>query len=160
LEDELQALEKKIAAKRGDFDQSVQERTAALDTREQAVAAQEKEMADLRKEVDGFSNRLETAVQAAVIDTTTQMTRDGESDKALMQARFDGEKNVLAGKIETLEKMVASREAQISDLSKKSELAYEKVQDIANKAVSASRRDSYAPPSSRSGIPVRDEDQG
>lgn len=160
LEDELQTLEKEIAAKRGDFDHSVQERTAALDAREGEVAAREKEMDALRKEVDGFSKRLETAVQAAVADTTRQLTRDFESDKALMQARFDGEKNVLAGKIEALEKMAAAQDAQIKDLSRKSEQAYEKVQDIANKAVTASRRESYAAPSSRSGIAVRDEDQG
>ncbi len=159
LEDELQTLAKEIATKRSDFELSVQERTAALDVREEAVAAREKDIDDLRKEVDGFPKRLETAVQAAVADTTKQLTRDFESEKALMQARFDGEKNVLTGKIEALEKMVGSQEAQIRDLSKKSEQAYEKVQDIANKAVSASRRDSYVPPSSRNGIPVRDEDQ-
>ncbi|BBO69898.1 hypothetical protein DSCA_38280 [Desulfosarcina alkanivorans] len=160
LEDELHALAKEIADKRGDFDHSVQERTAALDLREEAVAAREKDIDALRKEVDGFPKRLETAVQSALADATKQLTRDFESEKALMQARFDGEKNVLTGKIEALEKMVGSQEAQIRDLSKKSEQAYEKVQDIANKAVSASRRESYAPPSSRSGIPVRDEDQG
>jgi uncharacterized coiled-coil protein SlyX len=160
LEDELQSLEKEIAAKRSDFESSVQERTAALDVREEAVAAREKEMDNLQKEVDGFPKRLETAIQSAVEDTTKQLTRDFESEKALMQARFDGEKNVLAGKIEALEKMVASQEAQIKDLSKKSEQAYEKVQDIANKAVTASRRDSYTPPSSRSAISFREEDQG
>lgn len=160
LEDELQALAKDIAAKRGDFDHSVQERTAALDLREEAVAAREKDIDALRKEVDGFAKRLEAAVQGAVADTTKQLTRDFESEKALMQARFDGERNVLAGKIEALEKMASAQAAQISDLSQKSEKAYEKVQDIANKAVSASRRESYSQPASRSGISVRDEEQG
>ena len=160
LEDELQALEKEIAAKRSDFDQSVQERTAVLDAREEAMEAKEKDMADLRKEVDGFPKRLDAAVQKSVADTTKQLTRDFESEKALMQARFDGEKNVLTGKIEALEKMAASQAAQIVDLSKKSEQAYEKVQDIANKAVSASRGESYSLPPSRSGVSVRDEEQG
>jgi len=160
LEDELQALEKEIAARRSDFDQSVQERTAVLDAREEAVEAREKEMADLRKEVDGFPKRLDDAVQKAVADATKQLSRDFESEKALMQARFDGEKNVLTGKIEALEKMADSQASQIADLSQKSEQAYEKVQDIANKAVSASRRESYSQPSSRSGVSVRDEEQG
>jgi hypothetical protein len=57
------------------------------------------------------------------------------------KARFDGEKNVLVGKIEALDKMAASQPALIADLSKKSELAYEKVQDIANRAVTAARRE-------------------
>ena len=160
LADELQSLEKEIAARRGEFDHDVQQRTAALDAREEAVTAREKEMDDLHKAVDGFPKRLETSVQAAVADTTKQMTREFESDKALMQVRFDGEKNVLAGKIEALEKMAASQESQIKDLSRKSEQAYEKVQDIANKAVTASRRESYVPSSSRSGVQVRNDEQG
>ena len=160
LEDELAALEKEIAAKRSDFEASVQDRTAALDAREEALAIREKGIDGLQKEVDGFPKQMDAAVQKAVADTTKQLARDFESEKALMQARFDGEKNVLAGKIEALEKMAASQGAQIADLSKKSDQAYEKVQDIANKAVSASRRESYSQPPSRSGVSVRDEDQG
>ena len=160
LEDELQALEKEIAARRSDFENSVKERAAGLDASEAAINAREEEMDALQKEVEGFPKRLDAAVQKALTETTKQLTRDFESDKALMQARFDGEKNVLSGKIEALEKMAASQAAQISDLSQKSEKAYEKVQDIANKAVSASRRESYAQPPSRSGVSVRDEDQG
>jgi chromosome segregation ATPase len=160
LEDELAALEKEITAKRSEFDVSVQERTTDLDAREKALAARENDIDGLQKEVDGFPKRLDADVQKAVADATTQLTRDFESQKALMQARFDGEKNVLAGKIEALEKMASTQAAQITDLSKKSEQAYEKVQDIANKAVSASRRESYSQPPSRSGMSVRDEAQG
>jgi len=90
----------------------------------------------------------------------SRLTRDFESDKALIQARFDGEKNVLVGKIEALEKMAASQAALIADLSKKSELAYEKVQDIANRAVTAARRKSYIPPAQHAGVAVKDDKQG
>jgi hypothetical protein len=148
LADELQALEKEIVQKRSDFDASTHQRTAALDAREEAITVREKELTSLQKEVDGFPKRLEAGIQAAVADTTKQLTREFESDKALMQARFDGEKNVLVGKIEALDKVVASQSTQIADLSQKTERAYEKVQDIANRAVTASRRDSYAPPAS------------
>ena len=86
-----------------------------------------------------------------------RLKRDFESHKALIQARFDGEKNVLVGKIEALEKMAASQAALIADLSKKSELAYEKVQDIANRAVTSARRETYSAPTQQSNIPVRDE---
>ena len=143
LEDELLALEKEITAKRSDFDSDFQQRTAALDAREEAITLREKEMAALQKEVESFPKRNEAAVQAAVADTTKRLARDFESDKALIEARFEGERNVLLGKIDALEKMVASQAALIDDLSKKSELAYEKVQDIANRAVTASRRDIY-----------------
>lgn len=157
LADELQTLEKEIAQKRSDFDAGVQQRTTALDAREEAIAVREKEMDRLQKEVDGFTTRLEAAVQAAVADTTKQLNREFDSDKALMQARFDGEKNVLVGKIEALEKVVASQAAQLADLSQKTERAYEKVQDIANRAVTASRRESYAPPAQHAGPSTREE---
>lgn len=146
LADELQALEKEIALKRGDFEASHQQRVAELDAREEALAKREKEMAALQKEVESFPQRSETAVQAAVMETTERITRAAESAQALMTARFEGEKNVLVGKIEALEKLVASQAAQISDLSKKNEQAYEKVQDIANRAVAASRRENYPTP--------------
>jgi len=38
-------------------------------------------------------------------------------------------------------------------------MAYEKVQDIANRAVTASSRDNYPPPVHHSTVPVRDDSQ-
>jgi hypothetical protein len=159
LEDELQALEKELAVKRNDFENDVRQRTAALDTREEAITGRENEMAALQKEVKDFPARSEASVQTATAQTTDRLTRDFKSDKALMEARFDGEKNVLLGKIEALEKVVSSQAAQIADLSKKSELAYEKVQDIANRAVTASRREPYPAPVHHSAASGRDDSQ-
>ena len=148
LEDELQTLEKQIAVKRTDFESEIQQRTAGIDAREEEIAGREKEMTALQKEVESFPKRNESAIQTAVAEITKRLTLDFGRDKALMEARFEGEKNVLLGKIEALEKAVASQAAQINDLAKKSELAYEKVQDIANRAVTAASRDNY--PTSRS----------
>jgi hypothetical protein len=39
-------------------------------------------------------------------------------------------------------------------------MAYEKVQDIANRAVTAARRESYMPPVQHAGVAVREEKQG
>ena len=58
------------------------------------------------------------------------------------------------------EQLVLTAAALIPDLSKKSELAYEKVQDIANRAVTAARRESYMPPVQHAGVAVRDDKQG
>ena len=159
LEDELQALEKEILAKRSAFENEIKLQKAELEAREQAVAGSENEMTALRKEVEGFQKRTETAVQKAVAETTKQLTNDFERDKALLSARFEGEKNVLLGKIEAMEKMVSSQAAQISDLSKKNEQAYEKVQDIANRAVTAAGRDSYTPPIHQPAASTRDDSQ-
>jgi hypothetical protein len=159
LEDELQALEKEIATKRGDFENEIQLRKAQLDSREESIADREKDMAALQKEVDSFPKRTEAAIQKAVDDVTERLTREFKSQEELMQARFEGEKNVFLGKIEALEKMVASQANQIDDFSKKSEKAYEKVQDIANKAVSASRRESYPRPAAQPSVAVKEDRQ-
>ena len=159
LEDRLKALEKEIMQKREAFDQEHQQRESDLDARETGLKNSEKEMAALQKEVETFPNRLEKATIKAVDDTTRALTRDFEKDKALLEARFDGEKNVLTGKIDSLEKMVASQAAQIDVLTKNHEKAYEKVQDIANRAVAAAKRDIYPLPV-RSPAPLaRDENQ-
>jgi hypothetical protein len=55
--------------------------------------------------------------------------------------------------------MVASRAAQVVDLSIKSELAYEKVQDIANRAVTAARRESCSALLYHSATVSRDDSQ-
>jgi hypothetical protein len=157
LDDELQALEKELTVKRSEFENEIQNRTATLDIREEAITGREKEMETLQKEVESFPKRNEAAVQKAVADATERLTRNFKGDKALMEARFEGEKNVLMEKIEALEKMVVSQAAQIRDLSKKNELAYEKVQDIANRAVTSARRDTYSAPIQQSNIPVRED---
>jgi hypothetical protein len=157
LEDELQAIVKEIAVKRSDFKSETQQRTSELDNREAALIEREKRMTDLQNEVETFPELKETAVQAAVSATTNRLTQQFESNQALMKAQFDGEKNVLLGKIEALERTVASQAAQITDLSKKSEQAYEKVQDIANRAVTASRREPYPVPAPVPPVPVRDD---
>ena len=157
FDDELQTLEKELTVKRSEFENESQNRTAELDTREEAITSREKDMETLQKEVESFPKRNEAAVQKAVADATERLTRNFKGDKALMEARFEGERNVLMEKIEALEKMVASQAAQISDLAKKNELAYEKVQDIANRAVTSARRDTYSAPIHQSSIPVRDD---
>jgi chromosome segregation ATPase len=160
LKDELQALEKELIVKRSEFESQSQSRTTELDAREEAITTREKDMESLQKEVESFPKRNEAAVQKAITDTTERLTRDFKGEKALMEARFEGERNVLMGKIEALEKAVTSQAAQISDLAKKNELAYEKVQDIANRAVTSARRDMYSVPIQQSNVPVRDDSKG
>lgn len=143
LDDELLALEQEIASKRKDFEVQHAQRKSELDSREEAIINGEKEMAALQKEVETFPKLKENAIRAAVDDTTARLTSDYEKDKALMVSKYEGEKNVLAGKIDALENLAASQAAQIADLLKKHEQAYEKVQDIANRAVAASKRETY-----------------
>jgi len=160
LEDKLKSVEKEIMQKREDFEIEHQQRESDLDTRDAVLKKSEKEMAAFQKEVETFPNRLEKGIQKAVDDTTQTLTREFEKDNALLNTRFEGEKNVLVGKIESLEKTIASQATQIDTLSKNHEKAYEKVQDIANRAVAAAKRDIYPIPVPSTTAPrARNENQ-
>ena len=141
LEDELQALQKEINQKKEAFEQEINSRETELKHREIEAAQKEEELDNLRKEVENFPSKLEARVKAAVNETTALLVADFEKTEDLFKANFGGEKNVLLSKIESLESLVGSQTKQISELSKKHEQAYEKVQDIANKAVASAHRD-------------------
>lgn len=159
LRDELETAEKEVSTKRGDFEQQMMQRKQALDGREEEIVRREKDMAALQQEVDTFPSRLEAAADKAVNDISERLTHDFEKDKALMESRFEGEKNVLSSKIESLEKLVKSQADQVADLMKGHEHAYEKVQDIANRAIAAAKREIISVPvTTRSSSPA-DEDR-
>lgn len=141
LLDELQKLEKEIEEKRKIFEGEFSQRRTELDAREAAISKRETEIAGLEKEVETFPKRLEDQIKKAVADTTERITSDFKKGEALLNAKFDGERNVFLSKIEALEKLVKRMEVQLVDLSRKNELAYEKVQDIANRAVAAARKE-------------------
>jgi chromosome segregation ATPase len=146
LEDELHVVENEINQNRKDFEQDLNQRSTALEAREKSFAEKETEMAHLQKEVETFPQKLNTNVQEAVAATTERLTSDFEKTKALLEAKYDGEKNVLTSKIESLEKLVSSQETQMAQLTKRHEQAYEKVQDIANRAVATAKREFISVP--------------
>ncbi len=146
LEDELAALGKEIAAKREAFEKETAAKEAELKQREGAVQAAEEELAQLRKKVEAFPAEKEAAVAAAVQETTARLNTAFENKEALLKAQFEGEKNVLLSKIEALEAQNAGQKALIKELAAKQDKAYEKIQDIANRAVEAARREIVALP--------------
>ena len=144
LEDELGAMEKEIAQKHRDLEQELGLRRAELEAREEEVGRQEAEMTSLRRQVEAFPEKLQAEVEAVKKSTVERLTSDFRQERALLESKLEGEKNVLSSRIESLEKLVKAQETQIADLSRRHELAYEKVQDIANRAVAASKRE-YIP---------------
>lgn len=146
MEDEFSAMEKELTQKRADFEQQFKLQRVELENREQAVAGQEAELAALRGEAEAYPEKLKLEVQAAEKTVTERLTSDFQKEKALIESRFDGEKNVLSSKIEALEKLVKTQETQIADLVRRQELAYEKVQDIANSAVAAAKKEFVSVP--------------
>jgi hypothetical protein len=153
LEDELASLEREIASKREAFRAETSGKEAELERREGLVAAGEEELRQLREKVDTFPGELAGAVEAAAEDTTKRLGAEFRSHKALLEAQFAGERNVLTSRIEALEARVGSQKDHIAALEDKLEKAYGKVQDIANRAVDAARREVIT-------VPVRTPNEG
>jgi flagellar motility protein MotE (MotC chaperone) len=74
-------------------------------------------------------------VKKAVQETTDRISADAGSREQLLKKEFDGEKKVLTTKIEALEKTVKEQHEQITKLTQQLEKSYQKVEDIAVKAV-------------------------
>ena len=131
LNDEKAGLEKEILAKR----ESV---TKELAERERVVAAQEKELIDLRQKAAAFPKELESAVDKAVKEAADRLRVEAKNREELLRKEFDGERNVFAARTEALEKMNKDLSDQSAKLSKQLEAAYQKVQEIAEKAIEGS----------------------
>lgn len=131
FEEEKAKLEKEIQAKKEQMEEE-------LKGREKIIAEKEEELNELRKKAALFPKELEAAVSKAVKETTERMNLDAKNREELLKKEFIGEKNVLTTRIESLEKTVKEQSAQIASLSQLQEKAYQKVQDIAVKAIEGS----------------------
>lgn len=131
LNDEKAALEREILAKRDTV-------TKELAEREKAVAAQENDLADLRQRVTAFPKELESAVERAVKEATERLKADAKGREELLRKESEGERNVSAARIEALEKIAKDLSDQNAKLAKQLEAAYQKVQEIAEKAIEGS----------------------
>lgn len=138
LNDELQSLEKEISEQKGQFEKMTAEKELALSTRELEVAEREKGMDDLEAKVSAFPEQLTSQIKEKTNEVIAQYTLQAKNSEALLKASSDGVVNVLRSKIESLEHVVTNQESQLSALSAKLETAYDKVQDIAVKAVDSS----------------------
>ena len=106
--------------------------------RERAVAETESELEELRNKVDAFPEQLQASVNKAIKETTERMKIDEKSREELLEKEFEGQRNVSTAKIESLEKTLKEQSEQIARLSQQLEKAYQKVQDIAVKAIEGS----------------------
>ena len=136
LADQLEELEKELALTKEAFDKQTQEKTTELSAREKLVSERELKMDELQDKVDAYPVELDKSVQSAVKEVTDRLTREFNQNEQLLKKGFDGEINVLTAKISALEAIVKEQVKQIEKLNQQQEKAYEKVQDIANKAVS------------------------
>lgn len=131
FEDEQVKLKREIQIKREEVEKDLAER-------EKVIAQSEKELNELRKRVSAFPEEMEIAVSKAIKETTEKIELEAKNREELAKKEFEGERNVLKARIESLEKTVKGQGDQITKLSEQLEKAYQKVQDIAEKAVEGS----------------------
>jgi hypothetical protein len=128
LNDEKGALEKEIKLKRETSEREFAER-------EKALAGGERELAELRAKSAVFPKELEAAVSQAVKEATDRLKQEARSREDIAAKQFEGERNVLAARNESLERANKDLLASNAKLAQQLEAAYQKVQDIAEKTV-------------------------
>jgi len=106
-----------------------------LRSREAAIAQKEAELNDLRKCTAQFPKEMETAVGRAITETSERLILEAKTREELLKKEFEGERNVLKTRVDSLEKTAKEQGERISALTKQLEAAYQKVQDIAVKTV-------------------------
>lgn len=133
FEDERARLEREIAYRREEMERE-------LAAREKAIAESEDELNELRTRVSEFPKELESAVNKAVEEAVQRVQAEAKTREKLLTKEFEGERNVLNTRIESLEKTVAEQNEQIAKLTQQTEKAYTQVQDIAVKAIEGTSR--------------------
>jgi len=128
LNDEKSALEKDIKLKRETADKELAER-------EKAITEKEGELTELRAKAAAFPKQLETAVNQAIKEATDRLRLESKNREDLLVKQFEGERNVLTTKNESLERTNKDLFAANARLAQQLEAAYQKVQDIAEKTV-------------------------
>ena len=128
LNDEKATLEKEIKLKREAAEKDFAER-------ERVIADKEDELAGLRTKAAAFPKELETEVDQAVKEASERLKLEAKNRDDLFQKTFEGERNVLTTRNESLEKANKDLLAANTRLAQQLETAYQKVQEIAEKTV-------------------------
>ncbi|MFH0991039.1 MAG: hypothetical protein V1799_13595 [bacterium] len=121
-------LQQQLLEEKKNADQDIVERTKIL-------AAQEAEVADLRKKAERFPAELEEAVRKAEATIRSSMKQQYEMQAKLDAKDTDAEKRVNELKIANLEQIVSKQQVQLTDLSKQLQLATKQVQEMALRAI-------------------------
>jgi len=133
FEDEKARLERETTYRREQMEKE-------LADREKAVVEKETELNELREQASAFPKELESAVKQAVKEAIQRVESETKNREDLLKKEFDGERNVLNTRIESVEKTVAEQNERIAKLSQQVEKSYSQVQDIAIKAIEGTSR--------------------
>ena len=116
-----------------------------LSEREKQINSREKEFESLQAQVAEFPQKLEAAVAEAVEESNERIELETKYQKDLLQKEFEGQRNVLTARIQSLEKTEKEQNEQTAKLSTQQDAAYQKIQDVAVKAIEgASKASSFS----------------
>lgn len=118
-----------------ELDQLREKAEKDLAERKSALAAQEMELLELRKQVGHFPKELDEAVKKTEAAVRATMKQQHDFETKLADKDVEAEKRVSALKINNLEEIVAKQQAQISDLAKQLQSATRQIQEMAVKAI-------------------------
>ena len=105
------------------------------DEQESAIAAREKEFADLKTKVDGFSEQLEKAIKKAKEEGKGIAHHQAKIKADLAAQGVEGQKGAYTLRIEALRDTINSQNNRIESLSTQLNAALKQVQDLAVKAI-------------------------
>lgn len=114
------------------------EKQEAWKKREEELKAREQELADLRQRTEEFPAKLEVAVKEAEEKTESRVKKETQTAADLLAKEVEGEKKVMAVKLQYLEELATKQNEQIESLKQKSDEAARQVQTIAEKALESS----------------------
>ncbi|MFH1191591.1 MAG: hypothetical protein V1670_05285 [Candidatus Omnitrophota bacterium] len=103
--------------------------------RDNYMKESEGELSSLRKKMESFSKELELAAQKTIKETTEKCQAESRNREEFLKKSFEGERNVLQTRVDSFETLVKEQKEQLLKLSAQLEKAYQKVEDIAEKAV-------------------------
>jgi len=109
--------------------------TRELDERENAVAGREKDLDDLRKQVDKFPQTLQKEIEQARKEVRLAIEKEAEHAAALVAVERDWEKKVYEQKVQHQDGLIADAHKKNGELRAELTAALTKVQQIADKAV-------------------------
>ena len=129
--DEKAKTEKELEEKKKQVEKELSER-------EHVLAEREQKMDTLSERISELEMHREEAIQIAVKENDAKWTADLKSREAFTKIEFEGERNVLTARIQSLEETVKRLNEQIDQLSEQLEKASGQVQDIAVRAIEGS----------------------
>lgn len=130
--EEKAKLEKELAEKRMAFENEFR-------NREEQILSREKEFAELKKKVDGFSSELEKAVGEAEKTLAEKLTKEFNHEKELLAKETEGLLNLKNQTIQMLEDKIKEQEIFVKQLNQKTESADRNAKEVALKAIESSK---------------------